>query len=83
MTDQQAISLVSTNIEIILETRSKEKTETESGATGQVYSGDFVIWEGDPLRGEGSVVVALPDDWKIVNCGLILTMPCCEGICSC
>jgi hypothetical protein len=27
-----------------------------------VYGGDFVIWTGNPLKGEGSVVVAVQDD---------------------
>jgi imidazolonepropionase-like amidohydrolase len=66
LTDQQAISLVSTNIEIILGIWPKAKVA--NSAKGQVYSGDFVIWEGDPLRGEGSVVVSVQDDGKIADC---------------
>ncbi|KAB8227596.1 uncharacterized protein BDW43DRAFT_242444 [Aspergillus alliaceus] len=65
LNDKEAISLVSTNIETILGTRSKE---TRPGGNVPAYAGDFVVWEGDPLRGEGSVVVSVQSDGKIADC---------------
>lgn len=61
LNDQQAIALVSTNFDLILGGQSKK---VEEGA----LTGDFVVWEGDPLRGEGSVVASFQDDGKIANC---------------
>lgn len=66
LTDRQAIALVSTNLEDILGTRSNEKGHYEPLA--QPYTGDFVVWEGNPLRGEGSVVVAAHEGGKIADC---------------
>ncbi|KAH7136829.1 hypothetical protein B0J13DRAFT_449046 [Dactylonectria estremocensis] len=62
LSDKQAVALVSTNIESILGTLPDE----DQGQGG--YDGDFVVWEGDPLRGEGSVVVAVQSDGKISDC---------------
>ncbi|KAK4868698.1 hypothetical protein LT330_006900 [Penicillium expansum] len=61
LTDQQTIALVSTNFDLILGGQSKKVQE---GA----LVGDFVVWEGDPLRGEGSVVASFQDDGKIADC---------------
>ncbi|KAJ5685084.1 hypothetical protein N7536_007703 [Penicillium majusculum] len=61
LSDQQAIALVSTNFDLILGGQSKK---VEQGA----LAGDFVVWEGDPLRGEGSVVASFQDDGKIADC---------------
>ncbi|KAG0155647.1 hypothetical protein PDIDSM_2820 [Penicillium digitatum] len=61
LTDQQAIALVSTNFDLILGDQSRKAQE---GA----FVGDFVVWEGDPLRGEGSVVASFQDDGKISDC---------------
>ncbi|KAK1148379.1 hypothetical protein N8T08_010190 [Aspergillus melleus] len=63
--DEEAIALVSTNIEEILGLRSA--SEHREGET-QPYSGDIVVWEGNPLRGEGSVVISIQDDNKIADC---------------
>jgi imidazolonepropionase-like amidohydrolase len=30
--------------------------------------GDFVVWEGNPLRGEGSVVASVSDRGVVVDC---------------
>lgn len=49
--DKEAIALVSTNIEKILGLHSEY----------QIGDSEFVVWEGDPLRGEGSVVAAVQD----------------------
>lgn len=63
LTDKQAIALVSTNLEDILGTRSNEEGHYELP-----YTGDFVVWDGNPLRGEGSVVVAVQEGGKISDC---------------
>ncbi|CAG8947989.1 unnamed protein product [Penicillium salamii] len=57
LTDKQTIALVSTNIDLIL-----------GGAAAKKSIGDFVVWEGDPLRGEGSVVASFQDDGKVLDC---------------
>ncbi|KNG89129.1 hypothetical protein ANOM_002995 [Aspergillus nomiae NRRL 13137] len=63
LSDKEAIALVSTNIEAILGTGSGRTAENS-----QRYTGDFVVWEGDPLRGEGSVVVSIQDGESVVDC---------------
>ena len=63
LSDKEAIALVSTNIEAILGTGSERTADTS-----QRYTGDFVVWEGDPLRGEGSVVVSVQDGESVVDC---------------
>lgn len=62
LTDQQAIALVSTNIDLIIGGQRK------GGAHEDTLVGDFVVWEGDPLRGEGSVVVSFQDDGLVSDC---------------
>ena len=55
LSEKEAIALVSSNIEQILGLgRAVDDHD--------VYKGDFVLWEGNPLRGEGSVVVAVRED---------------------
>ncbi|KJK65844.1 MetdephydrolaseC [Aspergillus parasiticus SU-1] len=66
LSDRKAIALVSTNIEAILGIGSKRTAN--GGEDSQRYRGDFVVWEGDPLRGEGSVVVSVQDGEKIADC---------------
>lgn len=66
LSDKEAIALVSTNIEAILGTGSKRTAN--GGGKSQGYNGDFVLWEGNPLRGEGSVVVSVQDGDKIADC---------------
>ncbi|KAE8361967.1 hypothetical protein BDV27DRAFT_160194 [Aspergillus caelatus] len=66
LSDKEAIALVSTNIEAILGTGSKKTGIGGEKALG--YTGDFVVWEGDPLRGEGSVVVSIQDGEEIADC---------------
>ncbi|PYI08675.1 hypothetical protein BO78DRAFT_395534 [Aspergillus sclerotiicarbonarius CBS 121057] len=61
LTDKQAIALVSSNIEQILGL-GHAVNDTDA------YKGDFVLWEGNPLRGEGSVVVAVREDGGIADC---------------
>lgn len=61
LTEQQAIALVSTNIDLILNSQSEK---TDAGA----LVGDFVVWEGNPLRGEGSVVASFQGDGKVSDC---------------
>ena len=46
--------MVSTNVENILRLTSAERLDEG----GHAFD-DFVVWEGNPLRGEGSVVLAL------------------------
>lgn len=47
LSDGEAVGLVAGNVERIL---------------GLEPSGDFVVWEGDPLKGEGSVVGSFEED---------------------
>ncbi|RAK95545.1 uncharacterized protein BO80DRAFT_393724, partial [Aspergillus ibericus CBS 121593] len=61
LTDKQAIALVSSNIEQILGL-------DRAGNENDVYNGDLVLWEGNPLRGEGSVVVAVREDGAVADC---------------
>jgi hypothetical protein len=65
--EKESIALVSTNIEKILRIGKKGKAEAVSGVR-QVYEGDFVVWSGNPLKGEGSVVVAVQDDGMVGDC---------------
>ncbi|KAK4497874.1 hypothetical protein PRZ48_010529 [Zasmidium cellare] len=60
--DTEAIALVSTNIEEILRLKSHERKTSSQAA------GDFVVWEGDPLRGEGSVVLSVYDYGSVGAC---------------
>ena len=62
LSDKDSIALVSTNIEKILGPHSG----SQAGYSGNEH--DFVIWEGDPLRGEGSVVAAVQEDGLIADC---------------
>ncbi|OJJ54511.1 hypothetical protein ASPSYDRAFT_159752 [Aspergillus sydowii CBS 593.65] len=62
LSDKDVIALVSTNIEKILGLHSG------FGAGDSANEHDFVIWEGDPLRGEGSVVAAVQEDGRIADC---------------
>lgn len=66
LSDREAIALVSTNIEAILGIGSKRTAN--GGEDSQRYRGDFVVWEGDPLRGEGSIVVSVQDGEEIADC---------------
>ncbi|KAE8146590.1 amidohydrolase [Aspergillus avenaceus] len=59
LNDQEAIALVSTNIEAILNLKP---------TNGGEQSGDFVVWEGNPLTGEGSVVMSFDDTSTISAC---------------
>lgn len=54
LSDREAIKLVSTNFEDILGLDAKTQ--------------DFVLWDGNPLSGEGSVVVSVQDDGRIGVC---------------
>lgn len=61
ISDKEAVALVSSNIERIL--------RLDSDANGsQEYTGDLVLWDGNPLRGEGSVVVAVREGGEVVDC---------------
>jgi hypothetical protein len=35
---------------------------------GESNRGGFVVWEGNPLRGEGSVVASVSDGGVVVDC---------------
>ncbi|KAJ0161710.1 hypothetical protein CTA2_5709 [Colletotrichum tanaceti] len=63
LTEKEAIKLVSTNFDQILGLRREENPPVR-----EKYAGDFVVWDGNPLRGEGSVVVSFQDDRKIGDC---------------
>ncbi|KAJ5010812.1 hypothetical protein K4K57_006651 [Colletotrichum sp. SAR 10_99] len=65
LSEKEAIKLVSTNFNNIL---GLEGYREEDSPAGNKYSGDFVVWEGNPLRGEGSVVLSVQDDGKIGDC---------------
>ncbi|GKT46210.1 uncharacterized protein ColSpa_06391 [Colletotrichum spaethianum] len=66
LTEKEAIKLVSTNFEQIL---GLERSTQETNASAiKKYAGDFVVWDGNPLRGEGSVVLSVQDDGKIGDC---------------
>ncbi|KAL4905465.1 hypothetical protein BDW74DRAFT_177835 [Aspergillus multicolor] len=62
LSDGEAIKLVSTNIETILGLGSE--AEEDSGG----YNGDFVLWEGNPLRGDGAVVASVKEDGRVNDC---------------
>ncbi|KAF9872160.1 hypothetical protein CkaCkLH20_10497 [Colletotrichum karsti] len=64
LSEKEAIKLVSTNFDKILGFDLEDK----GGVKENIYGGDFVVWEGNPLRGEGSVVVSVQDDGKIGDC---------------
>ncbi|WQF90026.1 Putative metal-dependent hydrolase, composite domain superfamily [Colletotrichum destructivum] len=66
LTENQAIKLVSTNFDRIL--GLKQSGPEGKTSVGKKYAGDFVVWDGNPLRGEGSVVVSFQDDGKIGDC---------------
>ncbi|KAL4758892.1 uncharacterized protein BDW70DRAFT_169809 [Aspergillus foveolatus] len=55
LSDKESIKLVSTNIDTIF--GADEKGD-----------GDFVLWEGNPLRGEGAVVVSIRGDGEVSDC---------------
>ncbi|KAI8201208.1 hypothetical protein K4K53_007253 [Colletotrichum sp. SAR 10_77] len=65
LSEKEATKLVSTNFNKIL---GLEGYREEDSPAGNKYSGDFVVWEGNPLRGEGSVVLSVQDDGKIGDC---------------
>ncbi|KAL4778303.1 hypothetical protein BJX76DRAFT_362867 [Aspergillus varians] len=65
LTDKEAIALVSSNIERILGLQAGNEN---GGSEAKSYKGDFVVWEGNPLRGEGSVVASVQGDGLIVDC---------------
>ncbi|PYH40850.1 amidohydrolase [Aspergillus saccharolyticus JOP 1030-1] len=60
LTEREAIALVSTNIEEIL--------GLQKGTEREHYVGDFVVWEGNPLAGEGSVVVSVLEGGEVADC---------------
>ncbi|RAH39698.1 uncharacterized protein BO95DRAFT_490257 [Aspergillus brunneoviolaceus CBS 621.78] len=64
LSDLEAIALVSTSLEEILGLRSGQSARGE----GEAYVGDFVVWEGNPLRGEGSVVVSVLEGGEVADC---------------
>ncbi|RAH69774.1 amidohydrolase [Aspergillus aculeatinus CBS 121060] len=66
LTDWEAIALVSTNLEEILGLRLGQSARGEG--EGKAYVGDFVVWEGNPLRGEGSVVVSVLEGGEVADC---------------
>ncbi|GAQ45731.1 hypothetical protein AtubIFM55763_004841 [Aspergillus tubingensis] len=61
LSDKEAVALVSSNIERIL------RLDSDANGT-QEYTGDLVLWDGNPLRGEGSVVVAVREGGEVVDC---------------
>ncbi|KAI3007394.1 hypothetical protein CBS147346_3203 [Aspergillus niger] len=61
LSDKEALALVSSNIEQILGLNSAVNAS-------QAYAGDFVLWDGNPLRGEGSVVVAVREGGGVLDC---------------
>ncbi|KAL4788813.1 hypothetical protein BDV19DRAFT_397964 [Aspergillus venezuelensis] len=64
LSDKEAIGLVSINIERILGLTNVAGVDGDKDG----YSGDLVVWEGNPLRGGGSVAVSLTRDGKIGDC---------------
>lgn len=67
LSEEAAIELVSTNIEKILGL-DKKNSDKNSMSDGRLYDGDFVVWDGNPLKGEGSVIAAIQDDGKVGYC---------------
>ncbi|KAJ0425611.1 amidohydrolase [Aspergillus carlsbadensis] len=59
--DKEAIALVSSNLERILGLQHVEERNSRS-------RGGFVVWEGNPLRGEGSVVASVSESGVVVDC---------------
>lgn len=69
--EKDAIKLVSTNLEDILLLRpggSVGEKRGEYALSGGIYHGDLVVWDGNPLRGEGSVVLTVEGDGNIGDC---------------
>jgi imidazolonepropionase-like amidohydrolase len=66
LSEREAIKLVSTNFDKILGLGSGDKHGMWGDGRG--YKGDFVLWEGNPLNGEGSVVVSAQDDGRVGDC---------------
>lgn len=67
LSEEAAVKLVSTNIEEILGL-DKKKGGKDDGLEGRLYDGDFVVWDGNPLEGDGSVIAAIQDDGKVGYC---------------
>ncbi|KXH68906.1 amidohydrolase [Colletotrichum salicis] len=70
LTDKEAIKLVSSNFDEILGLNSNLQVSDKSGdaIAENAFLGDFVVWDGNPLKGEGSVVLAVQSDGKIGDC---------------
>ncbi|KAI3539851.1 amidohydrolase [Colletotrichum filicis] len=70
LADKEAIKLVSTNFDEILGLNGNVRAPNGSGEvlTETTILGDFVVWDGSPLKGEGSVVLAVQSDGKIGDC---------------
>ncbi|KAL4950332.1 hypothetical protein BDW69DRAFT_187473 [Aspergillus filifer] len=64
LSDKEAIGLVSINIERILGLTNVAGVDADQDG----YPGDSVVWEGNPLRGGGSVAVFLTRDGRIGDC---------------
>lgn len=61
LSDREAIKLVSTNFDKILKLKDDHRKHHER-------AGNFVLWDGNPLNGEGSVVITITDEGKIGDC---------------
>lgn len=66
LSDKQAFAIVSRNIDTIVGTITTQ--EENQGASSRNYQRDFLVWEGNPLKGEGTVVLVIKNDGKISNC---------------
>ncbi|KAJ8107283.1 hypothetical protein OPT61_g8972 [Boeremia exigua] len=61
LNDREAIKLVSTNFNKILSLDDED-------AHGNEILSNVVLWDGNPLRGEGSVVISITDKGKVGDC---------------
>ncbi|TDZ29972.1 hypothetical protein C8035_v003550 [Colletotrichum spinosum] len=68
--EKDAIKLVSANFDEILRLKAhgEHATDIDEQQVRKRYEGDFVVWDGNPLKGEGSVVLTVQDDGKIGDC---------------
>ncbi|KAI5361892.1 putative metal-dependent hydrolase, composite domain superfamily [Septoria linicola] len=57
LSEREAVGLMAGNVEKILGLKK-----------GKEEVGDFVVWEGNPLKGEGSVVLSVESDGTIGTC---------------
>lgn len=61
LSDREAIKLVSTNFDKILGLEYDHLKDSKGAR-------NLVLWDGNPLRGEGSVVISITDEGEVGDC---------------